>query len=1784
MKVAKVNINGTPRSGAALDGIDHPQLQLKTSILVSDTVRGGGERNTVEVSDNDVCELVFADNTTWLGSLDTLEQLYPAAVKVNRDGEAVFELPSTLEHPDATRGILGDIALKIFSLFARKVAKKGMKILAAELEDQQMDGFKGLVKITDSWELEHIKPGDISAKNSPVILFIHGTNSSTKGSFSELRGTGLWKYITTTYGDNSVLGFQHETLSKSPLQNAAELVADLPAGVELHIITHSRGGLVGEILSRFSNKDGPDTGFTQREIGRLKKHKRAQDVAYIAQLQKAYTTKRFKVTRFIRVASPAAGTTLLSGRLDHFLNMSLNLLGLVMPAGIAPVYAAMKSLLIAAIDQRHDISVLPGLEAMDPDSPFIAMLNNQDTTISGPVVAISGNSKASLNLKALVIIGSKLFFKKDNDLVVDTVSMYEGSKRTNRLRYFFDEGTDVDHFSYFKNKKTNQAIMDALQAPGPLELSNFATFDRGGGGLERQALLNLDGGAYTSGDPSGKRPIVIILPGIMGSNLSKDNECIWVAYLRMLSGALSKLGIDEDGIEPSSIIKTSYEKLGAALSAEYDVVTFAFDWRRPLRDSALLFEKKVLELLKLKQPIKVVGHSMGGVLVRDFMVFCADTWDELNRSEGFKLLFLGAPLGGSYRIVNVLMGEDDIIKKLSRLDQLHTKKELLQQFVQYPGILSLLPLAKNDNGDLAELPTWKKLAATTGEDDWPIPDKDDLIAFGNYRKEVNAAMTNIDLSRAIYIAGQDEHTPCGYRIDDASNNKPGRLALFSTGEGDQSVTWDTGIPQKMITSGTVYYVSHSHGALSNSPDIFNGILEILQKGSTTLFSTKRPAMRGDQQLFRTPANTDVDMSPDGVLRTLMGISSDERLQPSQLPVQVVVSHGDLRYASYPLLAGHFLNDSILYAEERIDRLLKGLLQERYKLGIYPGDIGTSEVLLTYAKKGFKGAIIAGLGSQDKLTAFQLARTTEQAVSKYLLIVNGRERLNTQVLIEPPIGISSLIIASGYGGLSTESSVHAILQGVVNANARIAKLYSDQVRLIDNVEFIESYKDRALGCFYSVRRISLEAGHPLNIRAADKMPERNGGRQKVNVDEGKDWWNRITVTSEEDAFGGVRGLCFSFTTGAAREEVRTIYTGSGAIEGLIDSISTDNQWSNQKARAIFELLIPNDFKSRLGKHGNITWVLDKNTARYPWELLQAKGAEVKPLCINAGMIRQLATGDSRINIEPVMENTALIVGDPKLGKMKLPPLPGARAEALKVRDLLNSGGYNVNPHIGESQDTILPALMSPGYKIIHFAGHGLFSSDPKTPSGMVIGENCYLTTADIEQISDTPELVFVNCCYLGKVDGVSEDLFRHRYKLAANLGTQLIEIGVKAVVATGWAVNDAAALLFAETFYGHMLAGATFGNAVREAREAVFEKDRRINTWGAYQCYGNPNYRLVNARWTAAPGSYVIAEQAEIDLTNLLSELQMGENPTRTTAERLKNICAEVDKCSLRTTRITELEATVYHEIGDYDKAIACYKAMITSNHADYSCISIEKYYILRGKQLIKKAQGQAPQRQLEDDFKDLIADLDALIRISPSPERYSILGSVRKREIALYAGNKPKTDKALTACFKAYYQAFSLAPKGSKESIYAYINYICVRSLLVAANLQEWEKGAKAATSVKEILQQLRAMVAARKDLPPSNDLWENITVPNLLLCMWMVDPVLQKGNRHMRSSAPVLESYREVWDHGGTMDQKVTELQHLDLLRKALTTLSPRNFMLAPMEDLEKQLRLILHDKAGAE
>ncbi|MCF1457632.1 MAG: CHAT domain-containing protein, partial [Shewanella sp.] len=72
---------------------------------------------------------------------------------------------------------------------------------------------------------------------------------------------------------------------------------------------------------------------------------------------------------------------------------------------------------------------------------------------------------------------------------------------------------------------------------------------------------------------------------------------------------------------------------------------------------------------------------------------------------------------------------------------------------------------------------------------------------------------------------------------------------------------------------------------------------------------------------------------------------------------------------------------------------------------------------------------------------------------------------------------------------------------------------------------------------------------------------------------------------------------------------------------------------------------------------------------------------------------------------------------------------------------------------------------------------------------------------------------------------------------------LISQGVRAVIAAGWEVDDNAAVTFAKTFYQSFLTGSSFGDAVKMARLETYNDRPGSNTWGAYQCYGDPGFTL-----------------------------------------------------------------------------------------------------------------------------------------------------------------------------------------------------------------------------------------------------------------------------------------------------------------------------------------------------
>lgn len=1769
MKVNSIIVRGLNQTDTFTAAASDDLLELKSSIIVGGGVRGVAESHQIDLTADDVIEVVLDDTTTWYCSPDSLDEIFSEAEMQNRSAAGAFEVPAFIRSGSGERGLFGNLAIKLLNVFTKKKVVHKVADLAADLERKQLDNLSGLYHLDKDFNFHKY---EAAVSDKPYFIFLHGTASSTFKSFGELIGTDTWKYIHETYGDN-VLAFQHESLTKSPLLNALQLVQALPARATLHLMSQSRGGLIGDILCRFCTTNDNNRGFTEPDIARLRKEgNRNHDLQMIEALKMEFSNKRILVEKFIRSASPSDGTNLAGRRADFVLNMIFNLIGVGVGLAGSPVYLAFRGLIANVVDAKNDVNVLPGLEAQNPKSPFIVVLNRmaEDVMVDTPLTVMSGNCKARFNLRGLLIIASKLFNLEKNDLVIDTDSMYKTPRRSGLVQFYFDEGTDVDHFSYFKNDRTRRAFKRALEAKPNTPVEGFQSLTQVRAlEAQRNAALGLEGGRVFRKNISGNRPIAIVLPGIMGSNLMQDETLIWINYWGFVTGQLTRLNIKGKNISADSLISTSYLDLVNSLEKQYDVITFAFDWRLQLNQSAALFNDKIAELLKFRQPIKIVAHSMGGVLVRDFIVNYPDTWQQLNKSAAFKLLFLGAPLGGSFRIPSVLFGEDAIIDKLNKIDIWHSKKELLDTFARLPGILSLLPLTTDADNDFASAATWNKMKAAFGKDDWPIPNDKDLQEFGKYRDYINSQMEGIDYTNMVYIAGKDKATPSAYRIDKTAKGE--ELVFLSTGEGDQSVTWDSGIPKKMIDSNAVYYVNVTHGGLSCDKSMFRGIDDILANGFTNLMSKNRPVVRGEEKVFRMPNLYDFDLTERGLVNSLMGKAEAEEMVVTEAPVQVIVSQSDLRYSSFPLLAGHFAGDGILYAEKAINTNLKGALTQRHQLGLYPGKIGTSEIVITN-DSGFKGALIVGLGEMNKLTAFQLSQTVEQGMSRYLLDLNTRGPQGVSPAQKlKQIGISSLAIGCGYGGLTVEESVKAIIRGIANANAKVGKLYEGDARLIEYIEFVEQYEDKALSTYRAVRKIEAESDRLVNIVLAErKVQVKRGFIQRIAADSSSDWWTRISVQLKEEIVEGLplRSLQFTVSTDGSRQEQRFLLTTRQIIEQLVDEISEKNSWTAPRAKAIFELLIPNDFKELLKKQGNILWILDKTTAAYPWELLQDSVANVKPLCVNGGMVRQLATEDYNTRITAVTTNKALVIGDPNLNGF-LPQLPGAREEGMRVQAQLTNNGYDVVSLLNGSSAESIIAMFSNEYKIIHLAGHGVFNEDPSKGSGMVIGNNTFLSTREVGQMSAAPDLVFVNCCYLGKTDGVTETFFRRRYKLAANIGTQLIDNGVKAVIVAGWAVDDSAALEFTELFYKHMFAGSSFGMAVREARKVVFEKYGHTNTWGAYQCYGDPFYRLVttNGYYEDNVYSFAVAEEAVVKLANLANSIEGGGADVEAVKAYMKKIAQAVDEAGLRNAEITEKEAQIYAELLEYEAAIEKYQALVNMENASFSVAAMERYSRVR----IEKCMYDSTQQTVKHSLllavmKDVIDDVTGLLRLGATVERYLLLGHATRYKAVLLDGKTERTKEQKIKLYQeaAFYFQKAYALRNSPAADSAITPWLETEQLLFLladrkwGELVKWDKETYqllALDAAATALQNRKTALENVQDYKRFN--FFNVTLADVDLCHYgLIATSSQGSDAFLR----LQETYATCWLQNGIKSNTFIILPHINFLIDALLLSNKRN------------------------
>lgn len=1479
-------------------------------------MRGGGEALSALPAEGEMVELELGDGlslfTAGGDELDSQVDYLPG----QRDGASPLVLRSNAPTQRGAAGliikglkVLGvdvEAWLGIDSLknHAANVIADKAALLADGREIAGRDGGLGLYQCDGrtAYAERLSAPAAVSSRGEALVL-VHGFFSSTGGAFE-----GLWKPVGSGVCDallkhyqGAMYGFDHATLGENPIANALALAKRLPDGARLHLLAHSRGGLVCELLSRA--QFGQD-GILPREL-ELFESRQPEDAAGLRELIRVMRTKELQVERLVRAGSPIRGTWLASNRLDRWLSIFYNVVRQAVPQGPQFVADHVFDVVATVVKKRLEREHFPGIEAMSPTSPLMGLLNDAAPELRQRLTVIAGDCVGSGLLHRLKMLITDGFFGEPHDLVVPTSSMFGGAPRSGGLRYFFHQTPRVDHFHYFSQTESLKRIQVGLIGDDTqyekLQLLSQIT--------ERPRLV-----ANRAVKPDA--PLNVVLPGIMGTELAyKDNNRLWVDLLDFLCGNFPKLVLDAQSQEapyprpgtrevyPLGPMDKFYGDLMEALQKRGELVLSAgYDWRKPIHVAADTLAARLASEWPegSPRPLRLVAHSMGGLVARALFARHPGLRERFVQSARNRLLMLGTPNAGSMAIARALLRDNKQIGLIAGMAP-QTQTELLRVAATFPGFHELLPQAGRIWANQA---VWDRLY---DQNRIPAGDRPSLSAgamtlAARGRLALRDSIAALPLGHAVYVAGFVDPESRDATVVDI--DEQGR---YVRGPGDGTVSYESGLVAGIPT----YYANAKHGDLPAFRRAFNAYFELLERGETNLlpkdWKSLQEARRGVQLEALEQEQLPYRPSRRELLYSLLGATAPDvaMLTVSHAdPITLRIVNGGLRFARYPLIVGHYQGDVMQGSEAEVDRQFDGQMQTALELGVYPGPVESFQVFErrqdTHDRRS-PFAVVVGLGRPGELSVGELRHTVRRGILGWFGTAMSGAGSNERT------AFSIVLLGSSVSGMSVSECARAILQGVQDAQSVVIERLqaadgTDTSQGIGEVELIEVYEDKALELVAELPKLIDTDEFRDRFRVAAGLEERADALHRLR-DEGRG------ATS-------VRRLDIRAVGGRLRYSLPGIQAAVPVMKRDIDiaeiqayAREIDQQLSTDRVlgRVLFNQLLPLELKHFALEQYDVLLTLNQSAASLPWELADA-GSKL-PLSVQSGMIRQLRSARYTPR-ERVSNNSALVVGEPVVEG--LPPLPGARREAEAVADVLRTAGFEVTYLDQPTAVQVRDELGRRPYRVIHFAGHGVvdyvgpLSGAGATPrTGMVIGSLSVnadsepgaragleaatsaasagtrgasderdaakaegmarhwllLTPDDVREcVAQVPEMVFINCCHLGRQPGVA----RNAPKMASNFANSFMEIGCRAVVAAGWAVEDSAAQCFAETFYACMVRqGDRFIDAVRRAREATYAgHSDSTPTWGAYQCYGDPSYGALRRTGSPRPPQFNTPRELE----------------------------------------------------------------------------------------------------------------------------------------------------------------------------------------------------------------------------------------------------------------------------------------------------------------------------------
>ncbi|CAH3149233.1 unnamed protein product [Porites lobata] len=189
--------------------------------------------------------------------------------------------------------------------------------------------------------------------------------------------------------------------------------------------------------------------------------------------------------------------------------------------------------------------------------------------------------------------------------------------------------------------------------------------------------------------------------------------------------------------------------------------------------------------------------------------------------------------------------------------------------------------------------------------------------------------------------------------------------------------------------------------------------------------------------------------------------------------------------------------------------------------------------------------------------------------------------------------------------------------------------------------------------------------------------------------------------------------------------------------------------------------------------------------------------------------------------------ALLVGDPCLRKVTnkrdkpiYDQLEFAKKEVEMIGKLLNS-----QPLTGEAatKEEVLRRIDS--VALIHIAAHGgkeageiALAPNPgwQSKTRIPTEEDYMLKMSDLQAIKLTARLVVLSCCHSGQGEVSSEGV--------VGMARAFLFAGARSVLASLWAIDDEATMVFMECFYQHLRVGESASTALQKAMKCLRDSD------------------------------------------------------------------------------------------------------------------------------------------------------------------------------------------------------------------------------------------------------------------------------------------------------------------------------------------------------------------------